>query len=277
MSEATLPDWKRASQTFDTVAAVYDRYRPAYPPELVDCIIRESRIPSNGRILEVGSGTGKATRLFTCRGYAITCIEPGGHMAAVAARQLQDFRTVTFEICRFEDWQETPEQFDLVISAQAFHWVPPEVGYAKAARALKPGGSLALFWNRSPGLCEPVAAQLQSIYQEFAPGLGSPQQFSEASIQEDHDRITQSGCFGPVSVWHFPWTQTYHTEEYLGLLNTYSDHLLLPGDARKRLFDAVGAAIDKDGGLLRKDYVTVLYLAQRTSLTRRTPCADVSH
>ena len=73
---------------------------------MVDSIIALSRLPEGGHILEVGSGTGKATRLFASRGYAIHCIEPGGNLAALAARNLQDYPRVTFEITRFEDWQE---------------------------------------------------------------------------------------------------------------------------------------------------------------------------
>ena len=63
----------------------------------------------------------------------------------------------------------------------------------------------------------------------------------------------------------FPWSQTYRTREYLGLLNTYSDHLRLPAATRQRLFDAIAAAIDSQGGLVERNYVTVLYVAHKLS------------
>jgi len=139
MVEKSAIDRKKDSQRFDTVARLYDEYRPDYPQELVDGTIAMSRLPEGGSILEIGSGTGKATRLFARRGYAIHCIEPGGNLAAVAARNLQDYPRVSFEITRYEEWQEHPAAFDLVMSAQAFHWVPGEIGYPKASRSLKPG------------------------------------------------------------------------------------------------------------------------------------------
>jgi SAM-dependent methyltransferase len=104
MVEKSAIDRKKNSQSFDTIAGLYDEYRPEYPQELVDGTIALSRLPEGGRILEIGSGTGKATRLFAHRGYAVNCIEPGGNLAAVAVRNLQDYPRVSFEVTRFEEW-----------------------------------------------------------------------------------------------------------------------------------------------------------------------------
>lgn len=263
MSERSADDRKKDSQSFDTVASLYDEYRPEYPQALVESVIAFSGLPENGRILEVGSGTGKATRLFARRGYSIHCIEPGRNLAAVAARNLRAYPRVSFELTRFEEWQERPAQFDLVMSAQAFHWVPSEIGYAKAARALKLGGSLALFWNMQTGFHGQVAADLDGIYREVTPGLDDPQSAIEETIRERTEEITRSGCFGPVTIRRFPWSQTYRTGEYVGLINTHSDHLRLPEQTRQHLFKSVAAAIDAQGGSIELDYVTVLYVAQK--------------
>ncbi|MGB8214269.1 MAG: class I SAM-dependent methyltransferase [Anaerolineales bacterium] len=136
----SIIEWKEDSQSLERVADLYEAYWPEYPQKLVESVITLNGVQEGGTILEIGSGTGKATRLFAPRGYTIHCIEPGESMAAVAARTLQAYPHVTIETSRFEEWQEHPESFDLVISAQAFHWVPREIGYAKAARALKFGG-----------------------------------------------------------------------------------------------------------------------------------------
>jgi len=265
MVKKSAIDRKKDSQSFDTVAYQYDEFRPEYPQELVDSILALSRLPEGGRILEVGCGTGKATRLFARRGYAIHCIEPGGNLAALAARNLHDYPLVSFEIARFEEWQERPGAFDLVISAQAFHWVPAEVGYAKAARSLKPGGSLALFWNMHTGFHGKIAADLNEIYRTIAPELDNHQNAIEETIQERTDGITQSGCFGPVTVRRFPWSRTCQTREYIGLLNTYSDHIRLPEQTRRRLFEGIAASINEQGGLIEREYIAVLYIARKPS------------
>lgn len=265
MVEKSPTDRKKDSQSFDTVAGQYDEYRPEYPQELVDSIIALSRLSENGRILEVGCGTGKATRLFASRGYAIHCIEPGRNLAAVAARNLQGYPRVSFEIVRFEEWQERPNEFDLIISAQAFHWIPVEIGYAKAARSLRPGGSLALFWNMHPGFHGQLDAELDEIYRKITPELNGPENTIEETILERTAEITQSGCFGPVTVCRFPWSRTYQTREFIGLLGTYSDHIRLPVQTRQRLFAGIAAIVDAHGGSIEENYIAVLYFAQTPS------------
>jgi SAM-dependent methyltransferase len=265
MVEKSAIDRKKDSQSFDTVAELYDEYRPDYPQELVDRTIALSRLPEGGRILEVGSGTGKATLMFARRGYAAHCIEPGGNLMAVASRNLPEHSQVSFEITRFEDWQERPPAFDLVMSAQAFHWIPGEIGYPKAARSLKPGGSLALFWNVHAGLQGQIVADLDGIYQKITPALANRKNVIEETIQELSDEIAQSGCFGPVTVRRFPWSPTYQTWEYIGLLNTYSDHIRLPAQTRQRLFEDNTATINAYGGSIEREYVAVLCIAQKPS------------
>lgn len=265
MVEESAIQRKIDSQSFDRVPGLYDEFRPGYPQELVDGIIKLSRFPQSVRILEVGSGTGKATSLFAPRGYAIHCIEPGGNLVEVAKRNLHDYPRVTFEITRFEDWQESPASFDLVMSAQAFHWISAETGYPKAARSLKPGGALALFWNMHPGFQGQVAEELRAIYREIAPELASTQDSIEETIQERTEEISRCGCFGPVTVHRFPWSCTYKTWQYIGLLNTHSDHIRLKPQTRQHLFDEISIVLNVHGGLIERDYVAVLYFAQKPS------------
>jgi len=263
MVEKSAIDRKKDSQSFDKVARLCDEYRPDYPKQLVDSVIASSRLPEGGCILEIGSGTGKATRLFANRGYAIHYIKPGKQLAAVAARNLQSYPRVAFEVTRFEDSQEQPAAFDLVMSAQAFHWISGEVGYPKTARSLKPGGALALFWNMHPGFHGQVAEDLEAIYRKIVPELASEDDSIEETILERTEEITQSGCFGPVTVLRFPWSCTYRTREYIGLLNTHSDHIRLPARTRQRLFEAIATVIDANGGSIEREYISVLYIAQK--------------
>ncbi len=265
MVEKSTDDRIKDSQSFDRVAGLYDEFRPDYPQELADSTIALSRLPQGGRILEVGCGTGKATRLFASRGYAVHCIEPGGNLLKVAARNLQGYPRVTFENTRFEDWQENPATFDLVMSAQAFHWISGEIGYPKAARSLKPGGSLALFWNMHPGFHGQVAEELDAIYQKISPEMASPENLTEETIQERMEEINLSGCFGPVTVRRFPWSRFYKTREYIGLLNTHSDHIRLNAKPRQHLFKEIAGVIDAHGGSIEWEYLAVLYIAQKPS------------
>src|SRR5262245_27358131 len=135
LSDVTLDDPR--STVFGEVAVQYDRSRPSYPDAMVDDLIGDT----TPRVVDVGCGTGIAARLFLARGCDVLGVGPDARMAEVAQRS--GIRVV---MTRFEEWQTT-EQFDLLTSGQAWHWIDAEQGPVKAAEVLRVGGRLAAFWN----------------------------------------------------------------------------------------------------------------------------------
>lgn len=256
-------DWKKDSQSFDSVADLYETYRPSYPAELIEDIVKLSGIRADGEILEVDSGTGKATRLFAQRGFFMLCLEPGQNLIDMAKTQLSDYPQVQFARGRFEEWEANQRKFDLLISAQAFHWVPQEVRFVKAASVLKPQGHMALFWNMYPGMEGTIRHELDEIYRKHAPELFKENFPLEKLIQERAASLAAEREFEKVVVRTYPWAQQYETSAYLGLLNTYSDHLRLPEPRRQVLFAAIADLIEQHGGHIEKPYLAVLYMARR--------------
>jgi SAM-dependent methyltransferase len=251
--------------TFNSVAELYDEVRPGYPQALIEDTLTLSEIPPDGRILEIGCGTGKATLPFARRGYAMLCLELGDELAAVAARNCLLYPRVEIQNVSFEDWSLQRASFDLVISAQAFHWIPHEIGFPKSAAALKDSGSIALFWNHYPPQETAIRGALDQVYREKAPQLArSPGKTDpEGLIARTVERIDTSGLFGDVAVRRYPWTAQYTSEQYTKLLNTYSDHLSLDEDTRRRLFNAISDRINEFGGTITRPYLAVLYLARK--------------
>jgi SAM-dependent methyltransferase len=255
-------DWQEEGRRFNEVADLYDACRPAYPEELVDALISITGIQTGSRILEIGCGTGKATLLFARRGFSILCIEPGQNLVSVAAQALKNYPQVEFEAVAFEQWHEHPGEFDLVMSAQAFHWIPKAIGYAKAARALKGTGYLALFWNMYPDPKDAIFLDLHKVYEEYAPELAARSSVCEELIAQREADIWDSGFFSNVRVQRFPWSVRYDALQYVGLLGTYSDHLRLSDERRQRLYEGVMAVITQHGGIIERPYLAVLYVAQ---------------
>ena len=260
----------RLRTTFDEAASLYDEVRPGYPEDLFDDVVSLSGIPAGGGILEIGCGTGQATVPFARRGYRILCIELGENMAAVARHNLEGYPQAEVRTGAFEESSLQEEAFDLAISATAFHWLDPAVAYPKAARALRDGGSLALFWNvhvhsdASEGFFEAA----QRIYEREAPEIVGPEDHKGLprphEVPDRTEQIQNTDHFGSIITRHYRWDETYDSRGYLRVLSTYSGHRRLNHDTRERLFRGLADLIDNrfDGHIV-KGYLTTLYVAKR--------------
>jgi len=259
---------------FGSVAEHYDRHRPSYPPKMVDYVLTYAGALAGDRALEVGAGTGIATRLLAARGLIITAVEPDAAMAAVASeRAAADGATVDLRITDFEHVEFDPHSFQLVYSGTAWHWADPDVSYARAAEALSAGGALAAFWNRPiwdgnpvrPGL-DAAYAGVADAFKEVFPGPMNPIAGGVTLITGNQweAELERSPELGDPQVRSFRWTQPYTRDEYLGLLGTHSDHIMIGEDYRTRLFDGVAAAIDANGGSFELTYEALLCLARRS-------------
>lgn len=246
---------------FDSVAEEYDSLRPGYPQELVSHVLKSAALPDDGAILEVGCGSGQATRLFAGRARRMVCVEAGLRMAALAAENLAEFPHVSIENARFEEWPVQPGGFHLAIAAQSFHWVDPEVGYERAARCLRPGGALALFWNRPLGAETPLRSALEAVYERHAPELSRkdvPREMPWVPLA-----IDRTERFEAVEIHRFPWTDRRDAETYARLIATYSDHAALPEAQREALLADVRDTIERFGGEIATEHYTLLFFARR--------------
>lgn len=250
---------------FDQAAADYDAIRPGYPSALINDIITLSHISANGRILEIGCGTGQATLPFAQRGYQLTCLDIGPALAALAAQNCQAYPNVHIQVTSFEDWEAEPATFDLIISATAFHWIPPEIGYPKTAYLLKESGSLAVFYNEHPTATSGFLEEVQHVYRQVLPDSWSDpltRPSLQTNINQTVATMDATGLFGPVIVKTYPWTATYTTAEYLRLISTYSPNLHLSDQKRNELFQGIADLIEtRYDGRITKPYLAVLYLA----------------
>jgi SAM-dependent methyltransferase len=135
---------RQYGRVFDEVAAEYDRSRPGYPRALVEEACSLAGLGPGDLVLEVGCGSGQLTRDLLAAGLEVVVVEPGAQLLSLAAGNLEDAGEVTFVNARFEDAQLPSGHFRAVFAASSFHWIDPEVSWAKVADLLAPGGTLAL-------------------------------------------------------------------------------------------------------------------------------------
>jgi SAM-dependent methyltransferase len=263
-----LTERDRLKVTFDTVADRYHEARPSYPDELFAALVEAARLGPGARLLEVGSGTGKATRPLAARGFAITCLEPGPHLAAVARRDLAGFPDVQIVSQAFEDWQPPDGQrFDLVFAATSWHWIDPAVGYQLAWRWLRPGGHLAI-WDSGhvlPADGDPFFPAIQEVYDEVGEGVPPGTVFPvPGRLPTLRPAIEGSGLFSITDTTEFIWALRYTAEEYIALLDTFSGHIDMAQWQRDRLYGEIRRRLAaRADGTLRRHWGAVLHVAQR--------------
>ena len=254
---------RNALSLFDQAAAAYDEARPGYPPELIDKLIELAELSEKARILEIGCGTGQITRSFAERCYEIVAVELGENLARMATGNLADFPSAQVIHGSFEAWEPDDSAFDLVLSAQAFHWIDPVVGYPKIRRLLKDQGHLAVVYNLFSGGTDPIYRDLDRIYQRAFPSREGSD--DAASLQEHVARtiraITDSGLFHEPIVWDRAWIETYTANRYMKLLESFSDHRSLDEAVQRMLYQEVRDAIDKHGGTIDRPLLATLFLA----------------
>ncbi len=252
--------WIKQSKSFNEVANYYDTFRPSYPSELIDCIVTNSALHTESKILEIGAGSGKASELFLDRGYELLCIEPGPQLAELGMQKHKD-KKVQYVVTRFEDWEDSRKDNDLVFSAQAYHWVPQPEGYKKCAEVLKPQGKLALFWNFY--LCgdsesDQEIAKLCRRYNAFT--MSSKEEIDQI-INRTSAEISGSGYFDVPSIHLFPWSHQEDVDSFIGFLNTASSFLVLPESEQRELTTKLRMLFSKNGGFVSRNYICGLFMA----------------
>ena len=261
------PHVREQRLVFGEDAELYEKARAGYTESLVDDVLAFVGVEvSQVRALELGAGTGKATRSFARRGVEIVALEPSAAMAAVARGNCEGFANVRVDIASFEDWPLEDAAFHLVFAAQSWHWLDRKVRSAKAADALVQGGTLALFWHRTDWHGEPVRDDLEELYRRMVPDLharapGFPGLSPTPSDDEHFAEIATSPRFTELVTRTYPWSATLTADAFVELLLTQSDHRLLPEETRAHLLGAVSDLITDHGGRIIVPHATFLILA----------------
>jgi SAM-dependent methyltransferase len=257
--------------TFEQVPELYDRARPNYPPAIFDELATLAQLPPAARVVEIGCGTGQATVSLARRGYQLTCVELGEQLAAVARRKLEGLPNVEVINADFESWRPARADFEAAVAFTAFHWIAPDVRYAKTAALLRDRGMLAVVSTHHvrPVDGDDFFIEVQQDYEAVVPddpstkaGTGGPP--DPETVADLTHEIGASGCFRNVAVRRYLWDATYTADEYIGVLNTYSGHRALDDETRRRLLSRIHRRIEaRPSRKVRKTYLATLNVAER--------------
>ncbi|WP_055527690.1 class I SAM-dependent methyltransferase [Streptomyces graminilatus] len=254
--------------TFDEVAELYDRARPRYPRPLVDDLAGVAGLGPDSRVLEIAPGTGQLTVPLAASGCRLTAVELGPSLAAVARHNLREFPRAEVTVADFERWPLPPEPFDVVACATAFHWLDPAERLPRIARALRPGGLLALvITHHVRGGTVDFFERVQRCYERWDPATPpNLRQADEADTATDTGELDHSEHFEEVTVRRHAQDIAYSADEYIDVLLTYSNHRALDAPSRDGLLAGVRDLIEtRYDGRITKRYLHELIMARRAS------------
>jgi SAM-dependent methyltransferase len=257
--EQAVADLTKANPTgrFSGLADGYARYRPSYPPALIDLLVSRCGLGPASLVVDVGCGTGISARLVAERGVPVVGIEPNADMRAraEAAGGGPEYRDGRAEATGLPDGCA-----DLVLAAQAFHWFAADAALREFHRILKPGGWVALVWNERDE-ADPFTAEYGAIIRT------SP---DTASVEGPRGRagepLLTHPCFQDAERITFTYEQAMDEE---GLRGRAFSASYAPRDpagvaAWMTALAELFGRWQRDGQVVLR-YETSLYLARRSS------------
>lgn len=252
---------------YSGVADEYEQARPSYPQELINRAVEIAQLPQNAVILELGCGPGKATTAFAEKGFSMICLEPSQQASEIAKRNC-DYKNVEIVNTSFEEYLLDNKRFDAVLAANAWHWMPPEIKYKKAADALKDQGHLILLWNLTPQLPYEVYQAIdEEVYQIQAPTLALTKNENRETQEEilagfGRD-VIESGLFNNLVSEHIVCEATYSIDRYLMLLNTGSNYRVLEPQQKENVFNGLREVLSRHGASVPVSYLAAVQVAKK--------------
>jgi SAM-dependent methyltransferase len=228
--------------SFGSAAAAYERFRLGYPDELVDQVLGYANRPVR-TALEIGAGTGKATRAFAARGVTVTATDPDEAMLAELRRHVPASVTT---VCSTLEGLPARPTYDLVFAAASLHWTEPQHRWARVAALLEQGGVFASFGGpmsiADPVVAEAVrAARVPEVPDDHVPSPdGTP---PDDPMQWPGTELLGTDLFGDVRQSTFERRTTMAAREVVDHLSTLSAYLVLDGLVRRQVLERVLAAL----------------------------------
>jgi len=252
--------------SFNEAAEIYDQVRPSYPADMFDELF--TLLPAEPEIVEVGPGTGQATKDLLARGASVHAIEFGPAMAAMLRSNLPSDR-LRISVGDFES-TAIASGADAVFSATAYHWISRPAQTDRPALILRPEGVLAivdLIQVDSPDDLGFFAAA-QPLYERYGQAHTGPRAPTRGRVDPAIRTMLEADRrFESIAVRRYDWNQTYSSSDYRNLMLSYSETQMMNPSARLDLLDDMESFIRNEfGGYVTRPLVVTLTTA---SLIRR--------
>jgi SAM-dependent methyltransferase len=252
---------------FGSDPAAYDAARPGHAERVYEVLVERCGLAQGARVLEVGPGTGQATRrLLALAARPLVALEPDPALAAHLRESLG--ARVEIRETTLEDAELEPAAYDLAAAASCFHWVDEDVGLSRIFAALRPGGWFAMWWTlfgeaEAPdafiSATSPLLEDLQS-----SPTSGEPGRPPYARDREARVAALERAGYEEIENELLRWRASWDTNGIRALYATFSPIARLEEPRRTEILDEIARIAREDfGGRVERTLLTSLYTATR--------------
>jgi len=285
MPKSNKTGWERENRVvFDDIVIKYDKVRWDYPIELFSDVIKYASVfehaglRKSGKAIEIGAGTGKATKPFLDAGYDVTAVELGVNMTEFLHKRYGSYPNFNVLTSTFEEVTLEENNYDLIYAASAFHWVDADVGCPKVFNLLKSGGVFALFRsNWDPSGNDELEKDVQAVYDKHYYNHYDPKERPRKTTKMTQEELWEPSMifkgfrfydmeqygFTDIKKMFYSASRAYNADDYIELLDTLSDHRSLPDENRKALYRGVKDEIIKHGGKYELNNLYQLYMGRK--------------
>ncbi|MBC8061643.1 MAG: class I SAM-dependent methyltransferase [Clostridiaceae bacterium] len=266
-------------EPYKGISAIYDEIRPTYPEKLIQDVISKTNLKLGNELLEIGAGTGKATIQFAEKGFKIHAIELGKDMAEILKDKCANLPKVSLEVVSFEDWNcPHNEKYDMIYSAQAFHWLDINIKYKKCHKLLKDNGYLILFWYNASDFNLPITREIEEkvgdIVKKFASNYsldkGKPERRAHDGVSKQDERkaeIEASSLFEVVEKIDYTQERRNNSNQYLKVKKSIPEFASILDGLDDRIIEKMDSEIEgvinNYGGYVSTFFKFSLYITKK--------------
>jgi SAM-dependent methyltransferase len=246
------------AERFSSRVDAYLKYRPTYPPEIIEYLKSETLLSSEHIVADIGSGTGFLSKIFLDNGNTVYGIEPNNPMREAGEKWLSEYKNFISRTGRAENTFLENNSVDFITAGQSFHWFEPEATKKEFLRIARDGAKLVLVWNRRDIHKDPMQIGYEDILRKMIPEYRKVdhKNISDEKIQE----------FAEPFILHYKSFNHYQLCDFESLIGRLLSASYCPDETsaifkniKEKLFDLF--KVNAVGGKVKFNYSAMVYLA----------------